>query len=55
MRKLVHHHIVDYIGIGCTDKSSSATIRSTMYLVSELLEGGTLKRLVMQQLTDPHK
>ena len=55
MRKLHHRNIVDYIGIGCTDKSSEAMRRSTMFLVSELLEGGTLKRLVMDQMMTPHK
>ena len=55
MRKLVHNNIVDYIGIGCIDKTSDAKKRTSMFLVSELLEGGTLKRLVMEQMTIPHR
>ena len=55
MRKLMHNNIVDYIGIGCTDKSSEASRRATMFLVSELLEGGTLKRLCMDQMMTPHR
>ena len=55
MRKLMHNNIVDYIGIGCTDKSSEASRRATMFLVSELLEGGTLKRLCMDQMMMPHR
>jgi serine/threonine protein kinase len=55
MRKLNHPNIVDYIGIGYTDNSSPTSQRSTMFLVSELLEGGTLKRMVMNQMKEPHR
>ncbi|GAX83888.1 hypothetical protein CEUSTIGMA_g11313.t1 [Chlamydomonas eustigma] len=55
MRKLNHNYIVDYIGIGYTDNSSQTSQRSSMFLVSELLEGGTLKRMVMNQMKEPHR
>ncbi|GAX84910.1 hypothetical protein CEUSTIGMA_g12331.t1 [Chlamydomonas eustigma] len=55
MRKLNHNYIVDYIGIGYTDNSSQTSQRSSMFLVSELLEGGTLKHMVMNQMKEPHR
>lgn len=55
LRKLKHRHVVDYIGIGSVDRSSDQSTRSTMFLVSELMDGGTLKKLVMKQLVQPHK
>ena len=55
LRKLKHRHVVDYIGIGSVDRSSYQSTRSTMFLVSELMDGGTLKKLVMKQLVQPHK
>lgn len=45
MRKLKHSHIVEYVGIGSTDKASEEAQRNSMFLVSELMDGGTLKKV----------
>lgn len=50
MRKLKHKYIVEYIGIGSAVSTSPESRRSSMFMVSELMEGGTLKRLVMSQV-----
>lgn len=50
MRKLKHKNIVEYVGIGSQDVSSPEKRRSTMFLASELMEGGTLKALVMKEM-----
>lgn len=45
MRKLKHSHIVEYVGIGSTDRTSEEAQRNSMFLVSELMDGGTLKKV----------
>lgn len=54
MRKLKHDHIVAYIGIGKEGNLDEAG-KGNMFLVSELMGGGTMKKMVMKQMTEPHK
>lgn len=54
LRKLSHKRVVEYIGAGCTDNSSEDTRRQSMFLVQELMDGGTLKQLVQRQMVDVH-
>jgi len=53
MRKLAHKSIVEYIGLGFEDNSSDRSRLETMFLVSELMDGGTLKKLVLAQMCHP--
>mmetsp|Transcript_13051 Transcript_13051/g.37913 ORF Transcript_13051/g.37913 Transcript_13051/m.37913 type:complete len:497 (-) Transcript_13051:1501-2991(-) len=54
MRKLKHSNIVAYVGVG-EEKATSGSGKETMFLVQEFVAGGTLKALIMKQLTLPHK
>ena len=49
----VCRHIVRVIGIGAEDPSSDASIRGSLFMVQEYLMGGSLKRIVMEQMLDP--
>lgn len=55
LRKLQHPYIMKYIGIGSVDATDAKKKRETMFLVTEIMEGGTLKKLVMAQMMNPHK
>ena len=50
----VQRYVVGVIGIGCDDPSSDESIRSSLYLVQELLTGGSMKRLVLEQSINYH-
>lgn len=52
MRMITSLMVLD-IGIGSSNLSSEETRRSSMFMVSELVEGGTLKRLCMDQMMTP--
>eukprot|EP00798_Chlamydomonas_sp_ICE-L_P024729 gene24729-10365_t len=55
LRKLDHPNIMRYVGIGYVDASSEKTKRETMFLACEMMQGGTLRKLVMNQMLMPHK
>ncbi len=47
----VRRNIVSVRGIGAADLGSLESVRSSMYVVMEVLEGGTLKDMVLRQMT----
>eukprot|EP00798_Chlamydomonas_sp_ICE-L_P031247 gene31247-6391_t len=55
LRKLDHPNIMRYIGIGCIEASTEKKQQETMFLACEVMQGGTLNRLVMSQMLMPHK
>eukprot|EP00798_Chlamydomonas_sp_ICE-L_P027314 gene27314-4619_t len=55
LRKLDHPNIMRYIGIGYSDESSEKKKRESMFLACEVMQGGTLNKLVMHQMLMPHK
>eukprot|EP00798_Chlamydomonas_sp_ICE-L_P013761 gene13761-19665_t len=55
LRKLNHPNIMRYIGIGYSDESSEEKKGGTMFLACEVMQGGTLNKLVMNQMLMPHK
>ena len=44
-------YIVRVVGMGAAELSSLETVRRSMYLVMEAMEGGTLKDAVVKQMT----
>ena len=47
----LHRYIVRVVGMGAAELSSLETVRRSMYLVMEAMEGGTLKDAVVKQMT----
>ncbi len=47
----LHRNIIRIKGIGAEDLSSLSAARSTIYIVMEALDGGTLRDQVMRQMT----
>ena len=45
MRTLQHRYVVECIGYGSADPAGPSTSGRGMFLVSELMEGGTLKKV----------
>ena len=43
-------HIIEYIGCGSWDTSSQAAAKSSIFLVEEYVDGGTLMRIVNRQM-----
>ena len=54
-RKLRSKDVVKLIGIGAKDLSSFSTITSTLYIVCEYMEGGTLREAVERQMLSTKK
>lgn len=50
---LLLRHIVRVIGIGADDPTSDASVRGSLFMVQEYLMGGSLRRIVMEQMLDP--
>ena len=43
-------HIIEYIGCGSSDTSSANATKSSLFLVEEFVDGGTLMRVVCRQM-----
>jgi serine/threonine protein kinase len=54
-RKLKSKDIVKLIGIGARDLSTFDSITSSMYMVCEYMEGGTLREIVERQMLSSKK
>lgn len=54
-RKLRSGDIVTVVGLGAYDISSFVTIRKSLFVVSEFMEGGTLREIVVKQMFDATK
>ena len=54
-RKLKSKDIVKLVGIGAADLTSFDTITSSMYIVCEYMEGGTLREAVERQMLSSTK
>mmetsp|Transcript_23068 Transcript_23068/g.50616 ORF Transcript_23068/g.50616 Transcript_23068/m.50616 type:complete len:535 (+) Transcript_23068:148-1752(+) len=50
MRKLRNQHIIEYIGCGSWDNSTPTMAKLSMFLVEELVDGGTMKQMVSKQM-----
>ncbi|GAX74900.1 hypothetical protein CEUSTIGMA_g2346.t1 [Chlamydomonas eustigma] len=50
IRKLRHKNIIEYIGCGSWDTSSEAAVKSSVFLVEEFVNGGTLMKIVCRQM-----
>jgi hypothetical protein len=48
---LLRRNVTRIIGIGAADLGSLEAVRRSMYLVMEALEGGSLKGMVLRQMT----
>ncbi|KAJ9515978.1 hypothetical protein QJQ45_016837 [Haematococcus lacustris] len=51
MRKLQHLNVVHILGIGASQLDSLDSVRRSMYVVQEACGGGTLKHMVVRQMT----
>ena len=54
-RKLKSKDVVKLVGIGATDLNTFASITSSMYIVCEFMEGGTLREAVERQMLSAKK
>ncbi len=45
-------HAAGLLGIGAGDMSSPEGIRSSLFMVQEYVEGGSLKKVVSEQMVD---
>lgn len=56
LRRLRHICIVGFLGVGITDKQRiGESDWENVYLVQEYMDGGTLKAVVTQQMSDPSR
>ncbi|GAX81844.1 hypothetical protein CEUSTIGMA_g9272.t1 [Chlamydomonas eustigma] len=53
LKRLHHKNIIQYIGHGNVDTNTPETADKTQFLVLELLQGGSLKKLVGRQMAAP--
>lgn len=50
LRKFRHKNIVQFVGVGSFDSATPESVMNSMFLVQEFANGGTLKRLVQNQM-----
>lgn len=48
--KIKHEHIVKLIGLGSLDDSTDESLRDSFFLVEELVDGGSLRLIVLHQM-----
>ena len=54
LRKLRHRNIIEFIGFGSWDTSTPQAEITSVFMVEEFVDGGTLKALVSRQMKAIH-